>query len=63
MNNKNNIKKIAGFNLTVEQYKKLLDIISYYSKLNTKNVSIRECFVYLIEEKNINDKSKRINNV
>ena len=53
MNNKNKIikKKISGFDLTMKEYQKLLEIIFYYSGKFTKNISIRECFGYMIEEK------------
>ena len=52
MNNKNKItkKKVSGFDLTLEEYQMLLEIISYYSEKHIKNISIRECFGYMIEE-------------
>ena len=46
--NRNVIKKVSGFELEIEDYKKLIDIKNYYSKKIIDDISIRELFVILI---------------
>lgn len=44
----NKIKKVSGFELELNDYKKLIDIKNYHSKKNVENISIKKLFLILI---------------